>query len=486
MDKLDIRQEEQLKQSFELADHIVMKKYLSELADYEVVPMDKHRQMQELGDTVRLYKLGKIVYDQKEIALDKLTTVYNALAGSKGSLIIVITSDGAHTDFYMGTKAEGNPGTLAACQNTLEKAFKGNFPGSELIKLKNQQAKEVIEGLFQSTYESSLNPVSAVSGVASLRNQDKNQFVQGIEKLLDAMRGEKFSVVYVADPVSHSRLDDIRSGYEDLYTQLSPFAASDLQFSANENTAVTEGLTSGFSETVTESLSKTNATTENNTRTSNQSSNTGRNIITTSFVKLFGGKTSTSRSESHSTGYSSSRTESMTNGTSMMNSTQESTSKAISEGTGRSLQLKMTNKAVESLMERIDDQLNRLKKSEDLGLWNSAAYFIAEDVQTVKIAANTYKSLMRGDNSAVENAVVNTWDNKNKANLIQVTNYVGKLTHPLINLGSKYAGYTQQVTPGTLVNGSELAIQAGLPMKSIAGLPVIEAAEFGRNVTAYQ
>lgn len=486
MDKLDIRQEEQLKQSFDMADHIVMKKYLSELTDYEIVPMDEHKRLQDIGDTVRVYKLGKIVYDQKEIVLDKLTTVYNALAGSKGSLIIVITSDGAHTEFYMGTKAEANPGTLAACQNTLEKAFKGNFPGSELIRLKNKQAEEVIDGLFHSSYESNLNPVSAVSGVASLRNQDKNFFVQGIENLLDAMRGEKFSVVYVADPVSYSRLDDIRSGYENLYTQLSPFAASDLQFSANENTAVTEGLTTGFSETVTESLSQTNATTENNSRTSNQSSNSGRNIITTSIARLFGGKTSTSSSDGLTTGYSSTRTEASANGTSTMNSTQESTSKAISEGTGRSLQLKMTNKAVLSLLERIDDQLNRLKKSEDLGLWNCAAYFIAEDVQTVKIAANTYKSLMRGDNSAVENAVVNTWDNKNKANLIQVTNYVRKLSHPLINLGSKYEGFAQQVTPGTLVNGSELAIQAGLPMKSIAGLPVIEAAEFGRNVTSYQ
>ncbi|ACT00498.1 ATP-binding protein [Paenibacillus sp. JDR-2] len=486
MDKLDIRQEEQLMQSFDLADHIVMKKYLAELTDYEVVPMDELKLTQAIGESARLFKLDKIVYDQKEIVLDKLTTVYNALAGSKGSLVVVIKSDGANADFYIGTKTDFNPATLAASQNTLEKAFKGNFSGSELKKLKNQHVEDVMDSIFHSSYESSMNPVSAVSGVASLRNQDKNYFVQGIEKLLDAMRGEKFSLVYIADPVSHNQMDEIRSGYENLYTQLSPFAASDLQFSANENTMVTEGLTSGFSETVTESLSKTNATTENNNRTSNQSINRGRNLISTLFTKVVGGKNSTSSNEGLTTGYSSSRTEAETYGNSKMNSSQESTSKAISDGTGRSLQLKMTNKAVQSLLERINDQLLRLKKSEDLGLWNCAAYFVAEDVQTVKIAANTYKSLMRGDNSAVESGVVNTWDNKNKNSLIQVSNYIGKLVHPLINLGSKYAEYAQQVTPGTLANGHELAIQAGLPMKSIAGLPVIETAEFGRNVSVYQ
>ena len=41
------------------------------------------------------------------------------------------------------------------------------------------------------------------------------------------------------------------------------------------------------------------------------------------------------------------------------------------------------------------------------------------------------------------------------------------------------------VSPGSLVNGKELAIQFGLPQKSISGIPVVETAEFGRNVMTY-
>lgn len=42
-----------------------------------------------------------------------------------------------------------------------------------------------------------------------------------------------------------------------------------------------------------------------------------------------------------------------------------------------------------------------------------------------------------------------------------------------------------ELTPGTLVSSAELAIQAGLPNRSVPGIPVLECAEFGRNVSSY-
>lgn len=485
MDKLDIRQEEQLKQAYIQADNVVMKKYLPELSSREVVPMNEDERNVAISVTVRLFKLSKVVYDPKEIMQDKLSSVYNALAGNKGALVVLITSDGVTTEFFLGAKTDSDAGSLSACQNTLNKAFRGNFPGSDLTNLRNRQVEELMERVFASPIQSSLNTVAAVSGVASLRNEDKDRYVQGIEKLIDAMRGEKYSILFVADPISHGQLDNIRKGYEDLYTQLSPFASSDLQFSANESSAVTEGLTTGFSETVNESLSRTQATTENNSKTYNQSTNYGRNILISSLNRIKGGKTGASESESSTSGYSSTKTEGETTGTATTNSIQESKSRATTDGSGRSLQIKVANKGVQTLLERIDEQLVRLKKSEDLGLWNCAAYFVAEDVQTAKIAANTYKSLMRGDNSSVESSCVNTWDNNDKTSLSRVTDYVKKFRHPLICLGGRFAEDSLNVTPGSLVNGHELAIQAGLPLKSVSGLPVIETAEFGRNVVTY-
>ncbi|MCQ6558481.1 ATP-binding protein [Paenibacillus mendelii] len=485
MDKLDIRQQQQLTQAFERADHIVTKSYLPDLARLEIIPMEDSDKHLPVSETTRLMRIGKVVHDKNENVLDKLSSVYNALAGNKGALIVLVTSDGTKTEFYIGTKSDSTPGSVSSCQKTLEKAFKGNFPGSELNRIRNNQVEELMERVFTSEMESSPLAISAVSGVASLRSEDKADFVQGIEKLIDAMRGDKFSILYVADPVPHGALNEIRRGYENLYTQLSPFAASDLQFSANDSTAVTEGLTQGFSESINQSLSKTQATTENMTTTNNQSTNYARNILTSAFVRVTGGKSSTSDSASSTTGYSTSRTEGETTGTSRMDSSQESSSKSVTEGSSRSLSLKFANKSVQTLLERIEEQLQRLKKSEDLGMWNCAAYFIAEDAQTSKIAANTYKSLMRGDNSSVESACVNTWDNSNKRNLVKVIEYVSKFRHPLIELNGSREEQAAVITPGSLVNGFELAIQVGLPLKSVSGLPVMEAAEFGRNIVTY-
>lgn len=486
MKELDIREQEKLTQSFDQADRFVMKNYISEISSYDIVPVGEELKHLSVSEITRLYQLTKIVYDKNENTQDKLSSVFNALAGNKGSLIMVIHSDGKQTDFYIGTKAEPIPGVITSCQKTLEKSFTGNFPGSELVNVKGSHIEEIFQEIFSSNLENGINAISAVSGVASLRDNNKEKCVQGMEKLVDAMRGESFTAVYIADPVSLSQLNEIRQGFENIYTQLTPFATSDLNFSSNESQAVTDGITQGLSESINQSLSKTQSHTENNTTTTNKSDNYGRNFLTSTVVGIFGGKTGSSESTSSTSGYTLSTSEAETSGTTHTESTQKSNSTSVTEGSARSLQIKFENKSVIGLLERIDEQLERIKQCEDFGMWNCAAYFIAQDTQTAKIAANTYKSLMRGANSSVESACVNTWDNKNKQELIQVTEYLKKLHHPLIDLNQGSSNNVPFVTPGSLISGVELAIHAGLPLKSIPGLPVMEAAEFGRNVVTYE
>lgn len=118
-------------------------------------------------------------------------------------------------------------------------------------------------------------------------------------------------------------------------------------------------------------------------------------------------------------------------------------------------------------------------------MWTCACYFIATSVQTSRVAASTFKAIMRGENSAVENSFINNWDNDNKANLLEVGKYLRKLNHPLVEMKVNMGLQLPHVSPGSLINGKELAIQLGFPQKSISGLPVIETAEFGRNIVTY-
>ena len=78
---------------------------------------------------------------------------------------------------------------------------------------------------------------------------------------------------------------------------------------------------------------------------------------------------------------------------------------------------------MEELLERIENQLKRVKESEDYGCYNGAAYFLSSTQSTARLAANTYRALMVGDGSAVESGAVNVWKN-NEAEVAQLREYL--------------------------------------------------------------
>lgn len=487
MNELDVRREEELITAFRQADHFVTRKYLSELTSYDVIPLPEELARMPVSRMVRLSRVTKLVYDAKENTLDKLSSVYHTLAGSGLSLVLIVHSDGKETELYVGTRTEPDPARLAAGHNALRKALSGNFPGSELAQLRNDDIEALMDRVFRPETESGWNAIAAVSGVASLRTDDKSQFVQGLEKLIDAMRGDAFTAVFVADPLEVHHIREIRLGYEQLYTQLAPFAETDLTFGQNESHAVSEGLSSGIAESVNESVTLAQSVSRSNSKTNGMSTNYGINIGSKLRATIFGGFMGRSNNDSTVSAYSSTDNESHTTGTGKTRSKQQTKSDTFTDGSSRTLQIKMENKTVRCLLDIIEEQLKRLREGEDLGLWKSAAYFIANDVQTAKIAAHTYKALMRGANSSVESAAVNTWDGGRPRPLLGVANYIRKLHHPLFR--QRVPGVDDRlpaVSPATITTGMELAIQAGLPFKSVAGLPVMQSAAFGRNVVTYE
>lgn len=521
MNEMDIREEKSLVQAYIQADNIIMKNYISELAECEVVPLREELKNTPVGEMTRIFKVNKLVYDKSENTLDKLSNVYNTLAGSSGSLITIIHSNGDNVDFYIGTKSEPQLGAVTTYQKTLEKAFKGNFPGSELSNLKNSQIEELINRIFANQFDSNMNVVSAVSGIASLKDDNKDRFVQGIEKFIDAMKGEKYSVVFIADPISQIQLDNIRIGYENLYTQLVPFAKSDLSLTASEGVAITKGITKGFTKTVGRSISQTQSYTEGKssgvTTSTNKSKTRNYGAVMSAAGSIAGGivgsvipglgtllggavggfagnilgnlvgSTTTGESENKTVNQYYQRQNSETTGQheDTAVSVQENTAEQKTMGNSKSLRIEFEDKRIISLLQKINQQLERLQQCEDFGMWNCAAYFIAPDTQTAKVASNTYKALIRGDGSSIESSCINIWDNKNKNNLVEVTEYIRKLYHPLININMEGSLELPFVTPGSLVSGQELPIHISLPKKSIPGLPVIECTEFGRNITIY-
>ena len=143
------------------------------------------------------------------------------------------------------------------------------------------------------------------------------------------------------------------------------------------------------------------------------------------------------------------------------------------------MQVHVEDKRVTELLDKVDLHLDRLNSAADIGLWHYAAYFLADDEQTATVAATNYQAIIRGNESAIEGAAINIWNGDHLYN-VPVRESLKRLQHPKFQVNE--AGLSS-VTASTLINTRELAIACGLPRKSINGLPVVEMAEFGRNVS---
>ncbi|MEG2939351.1 MAG: DUF87 domain-containing protein, partial [Oscillospiraceae bacterium] len=389
--------------------------------------------------------------------------------------------DGEQVSFYIGTKTEEEKDIHIAFK-TLEKTLSGNFPGCVMKNLIKSKMEKTIENLFRYRDDTSAEEhrtISAVSGISSMRkptgNTDKTEFAQGIEKLIDSMRGETYCMVLIADPIAQKRIDDIKKGYEQLYTKLAPFAGAELSLGFTAGNTLTDSITNGVSDTVSQSLTLSQSHAHTSTTSTSKSNSGGISAIIAS------ANHSSSKTKTESDSYTDGKSEAT--GTSRAKSFSAGLSNAISTGESRSLQIKTEDKSVKALLDRIDTQLERLSECGDLGMWNCSAYFIADDLQISKTAASTYQALIRGEHSGIEAITVNTWSHPEGSdfdceNYNHFCAYLQKLLHPEICIGDNLP----IVNPTSLISGAELTMQAGLPQKSVSGLAVAQYAAFGREV----
>ena len=506
---MEDRNQQDLYNAFESADTILLKKYVDNLNKFPIVVPNDELLSIKVGSNAVLYHIDKLVYDKNENIHDKLTTVFSSLlSDSNNGLIMLIRGTHDHVDLYMGNVSRNIIDGVVPAKNlentgkTLASVFKGNFPGTELHRLNTESYNkngefqgESVESLVESCFSKS-NTIASVSSIAALRNQNENKsesFVQGMEKLVDSMQGKDYSVLYIADVMSNDTIESLCSEYEDIYSQLSPFKQSIKTISENTSNTETKSFVTGVVNTTNESLAKTvshgksHAVTKTNTV--GGSVNAGVDI---KVVKV-GGSVDYHHSKGTTDGETDMEANTSTEGKAKSLTEQNSVANAVTNGKGESLQLSYDNRAVRSLLDRIDEQIKRLRSCEDFGLFDSCVYFISEKYENTLSAASTYRSIIRGENSSVESSAINIWTNSSKDVIEGISEYLKRFYHPLFamtikgNVGFKSEDVDNSflsVSPALMISGKELAYQFSMPKKALNGLPVLECAEFGRNVMA--
>ncbi|WP_308923814.1 ATP-binding protein [Janthinobacterium sp. J1-1] len=500
---------------------LINRSYLAELQDYPVQAFASDALPFRRASDLRLFRIERIVQGNKQSVLESTTAAYTTLGAAGYSIFLFLRSNGSETDLYIGTR--GEPGK-ALGQNSGElllETFKGHFSGSSLLPLAARETDHLLDGLLAEKANPAAS-ITAVTGVPALSTDNSDHFMQGLERFIDAAERRVYQALILAEPVSSQNLEQIRIGYEQVATQLSPLHKLSLSFGEQESDSVGLSISQSISASLGESLAMTETrsqahtagTSSTTTRGSSESfsAKTGTAKAAAIIGPLLGGvggsafgpigsmvgaqlgsaiatafdkQRTTGTSESLSTGHSESDT--MSEGTSTGKTTSSTTTSGSTDsrssnrttGANRQVTIETTDKSIEQLLAKIDHHLARINEAKTYGGWNAAAYFLGDSTASSEALASIFLGLIRGHNSSHEDFALTTWNSAKKS---AVLDWLGTLSHPPLQHALAKQLPIACLTPATLVSGKELAIQLSLPRRSTSTVAVVETRAFGRKV----
>lgn len=479
--KDDIRQKQLLEQ-MDLFGDIVSRNYLCFLDECEIIPLDRDKK----SSPIRWYSVTKIVLEKNTFFPDKLSMLYMSLHNVARNVILVVNKDEhGKIALFLGARdfsADPQLGELNVSSEILDAGLHGYLPG---IKTTVISSKDVLGNRYEKCF------VSSVSGLASLRDNKKQNFVQSIDRLIDATSQiPMFTAFFIADNVSNGEAQQMIAAFNDMHNHLSPLAETQLTISESNTAGTSHTISENFSKSISKSLSHTITNSEGfnegTTKTTGKSGGTSINksthLLRSLWSGIVGGKTGTgtnegwTESDAFQTGHSTQKAVAdqtgETNQEQKGGGTTDGTNESITRGENRQVTFK--NNHVKCYLEVLDTEIKRLRTGVPFGLWSTAAYFVASDGTTAETLANLYRGCIMGEESSSESYGINVWREQRQTALL--TEYLHKGLLPRYN----YKGIN--VSAGSVVTSKELAIHLSLPQTSVPGILVREEQSFGRNV----
>lgn len=510
------------KNALNLVDDVVLKSYLKRLDSMDIASMPE---AEGVDSCIVLFKINRMVYEEDEFATDKFISAISSMSFADCSVFLVIDGYRDKTDFYLGVKNNDPKRTTASVADTFKSSLVGQFPGIDI-----DDCSIVEKGKKSSLQEQVLRRISNASslssyvGIPAFKDEDgkydNKNYVQGTEKLAQAMQGKRYTAIILASNLTTDVVTEIRNGYETIYSQLSPMSTQQLAYSTNESLANainrSKGVTQGKTKTQTIGESHTNGTSNSHSKSDSETKKSkiavgssvlggflaavGTGLTITGAGAAIGlplmaaggamsavgaaGKSKTSgTTDTYGTSQSDTENRSMSDAESHSETFTDSLGKTATIGSSKNYTLTIHDKHIEELMKRIDQELERISMSESTGLWSVASYFFSydNDFASAESAATIFKSIMQGEESGVETSAINSWiDNSQKMKML--TNSVCHLSHPVFRNNLTVNGENIKVENSSLLSSKELAMLLSLPHKSVPGFPVVEHVSLAKEV----
>ena len=494
------------------------------------VPIDKYAEYKDgfkTDSNIRYVNITKWVVDSKENSLEKLINVYEVLSNEECNIGLIFHRSNLKTEVYLSVsnlKNADNKSDVKSLMTRLISAINGNFPGSEFYV----KEKTKIDPCEKYSYEGSipyLNNIEncSVASITNIPTEKSEKFIsQTIEKLLDGIvpsnDGQSdYTIILLATPILD--IEERKLHLAELYSGLVPYAEWQTNFTFTDtkstsssatfgiNVGASAGVQNGTNQGITQSESATDSESDaksNSEAETKGKGNTGSLIVyshnsnssktTTEILTKTLGKALT-KGVSNTVGTAKNISLGANFGANFARSSTVTATIGKNEGITQSF----TNYNIKHALEKLEMQMKRLDTSSALGFWDFGAYVICKDFNITNNVAHSYLALTQGEDSFMSQSAINLWngDLTEDGNLSSesgaaktICSYLQELRHPVFALDKNvikeeptFNVYPPIVTATTGLSGKELAYSLNFPKKSIAGLPVLECTEFGRNIS---
>jgi hypothetical protein len=429
------------------------KAYLSLLnEDYDVVDFETFNQKPDISyqTNIRALKINRVVLNKEERTSDCIKNILNVFQGSDTSIALLLERTVGEAKLWFVIRSMNNDGLnsgeLAAhAIRLLESAVKGNFEGSKIAVIDGKETADCFD----------FERVGSIALTTGIPSDKSEKFIsQSIDKLINGIvpkdKSEEYLAVFLAEPIKDIDVHNILSGFEQMATAITPYTEYSYQ----------KGVSSTYTTGVMNSIS--------------DSKTIGKAISNTHSINVGVGGSGVHAGY----GYAYSQSENNSETKTVQSSNTTGDSKTDSD----SFTYNCRFYDIKGLLENIETQIKRIKKSRSDGLWKSSVYVCAKEKKQSESIASYIRALNQGDESYIEPSVVKEWsgtkDKDPHEPFLQIREYIKHFTHPVFK---KKTDKDNLVTATTNISTSELALQFSFPRFSIPSVPLIECVRFGRE-----
>jgi len=265
--------EEQVAMAPAFDEHLLFaleRRYLDFLdVEHLELAMNPARDAYHYPSHLRMLRIDELAYQgdaQHGLHLLNMQNVLSAMKDDSHSVIAVVNSDGGKAGLYYGLSRRlgaSNQVSTHEYARVLAQAIKGNFLGAKISPLDADAIyAEVMAPML--AHENILS----FPGIPSLRLKDPNgPYVQGIDRFIEGMRGESYSLAIVAEPVTLPDIDGMIKNLFDLGTSVHSSVRATIQKMKGSSDTVNVGMfgMKGISEGTTTGETTTEADTTSQT-----------------------------------------------------------------------------------------------------------------------------------------------------------------------------------------------------------------------------